>query len=295
VAEDDDEDLELGVELVEGRAAGRIAFGKIEALTLQGTEIPRTALAEALVPGTSVERRGRAWHMGRVGDEGRSIVGRIGFTAGNVAELWDEQRKDFREEVVPAGTTSPFAIDVPTLRVAFQVRPRLIPPKSFCGALQGLMNKTSPHDRWRVSQELEELPFDAWVNTVDRVVSMHVRVLRPNPHYGDRKRVEDLIEGANARMAELVWKADLDALDGIDVDDPFVREAVEHSEHYGGYSATGERQGKTTQWVSENEAAAEHRELEADPRTREVPTAGLREMLGDVEPPTPPDEPVEDT
>ena len=287
MAEDDD-DLEFDVDQVEGSRAGRVAFARIEALTLHAVADPLEAIAGALVPGTTIDRHNRVWHMGQVRSEGNSLVGRIGFETANLTELWDEEAKDFREDTLPAGTTSPFAIDPSAMRVAFQLRSGLIRVKSFTGALQGLMNAASPDDRWRVHQELEEVPFEAWAKTVERIVSLHIRIERPNPHYGDRKRVKELVEGANARMAELAWRADPEALDGLDVNDPFIREAIAHSEHYGAYSATGERQGEATRWVSEHEAAAELRELEADPVTREVAPASLRRELGDVESPEPP-------
>lgn len=280
--DDDDDDLELDVEQIEGPRAGRIAFARIEPLTLHATVEPVEALESALVPGTRVERHKRAWYMGQHHQEGTSIVGRIGFEASSIAELWDVERQDFSEAHLTSGLTSPFAIDPRELRVAFQLRPGLIRVKSFTGALQALMNEASPEDRWRVSQELETVTFDEWIETVDRVLGLRVRVERPNPHYADRENVRRLIEGANARMAELAWKADADALDGLDVNEPFIREAIDHASKYGNYSATGEREDKPVQWGSDQEAAAEQREVEADPATREVPTAKLREQLGDV-------------
>jgi len=157
--------------------------------------------------------------------------------------------------------------------------------KSFTGALQALMNEASPDDRWRVDQELEAVPFEEWVGSVDRVVALRVRVERPNPHYGDRQRVRDLVEGANARMAEVAWSADPEALDGLDTNEPFIRETIDHSARHGAFSASGERKGKRTHWGSDQEAAAEQRVIDADPTTREVPTDSLRKELGDEEPP----------
>lgn len=280
----DDDDLDLDVEQIEGPRAGRIAFARIEPLTLHANAEPAAALESALVPGTRIERHKRTWYMGQHRSEGTSIVGRIGFEVSSLAELWDAERQDFSESQLMSGLTSPFAIDPDKLRVAFQLRPGLIRVKSFTGALQALMNAASPEDRWRVSQELESVSFDEWVAAVDRVLRLRVRVERPNPHYGDREHVRSLIEGANARMAELTWKADTEALDGLDVSEPFIREAIDHANSYGSYSAVGEREDKPVQWGSDQEAAAEQREVEADPMTREVPAISLRAQLGDVEP-----------
>ncbi len=146
------------------------------------------------------------------------------------------------------------------------------------------MNEASPEDRWRVSQEVESVSFEEWVKTVDRVLSLRVRVERPNPHYGDRDNVKQLIEGANARMADIAWTADPEALDGLDVNEPFVREAIAHASKNGSYAAKGESADKPTSWGSDQEAAAEQRVVEADPMTREVSAASLRKELGDSEP-----------
>jgi hypothetical protein len=88
--------------------------------------------------------------MGQVRIEGLSIVGRIGFEAANMVELWDEAARDFREETLRAGLTSPFAIDPAKMRVAFQLRSGAIRVRSFTGALQALMNEVSV-ERWRVA------------------------------------------------------------------------------------------------------------------------------------------------
>jgi hypothetical protein len=278
---DDDEDLEPDVDQVDGPQAGRIAFATIEPLTLHASIEQAEALESALVPGTQIERHNRVWYMGQHRQEGASIVGRIGFQTPDFAELWDAELKDFSERQLLSGLTSPFAIDPRALRVAFQLRPGVIRVKSFTGALQALMNEASPEDRWRVSQEVESESFEEWVETVDRVLTLRVRVERPNPHYGDRDKVKELIDGANARMADVIWKADPEALDGIDVSEPFIREAITHADKYGSYAALGEIADKPTQWASEQEAAAAQRVVEADPATREIPSTSLRKELGD--------------
>jgi hypothetical protein len=277
----EEDDLDAVEEGVDGARTGRVAFAVIEALTLFGDPAFQRALEEALVPGARIERHNRTWLMGRVRWEGASLVGRIGFQTSSVAEVWDEDIRDFREDMLLAGTTSPFAIDPGRRRVAFQLRPGAIRVRSFTGALQALMNAASPVNRWRVAQEVEEVPFEDWAEQVDRVIRLRVRLRRPNPHYGDRERVRGLVEGANARMAQIVWAADAEALDGIDVNDAFVREAIQHAQTYGSYAAAAERRGIPTAWGSDQEAAAEERVVEADPVTREIPAVRLREQLGD--------------
>jgi hypothetical protein len=289
MADDDPDVPEDGEDedsLLEPSRFAKIAFARVEALTLPAASDPAHSLGNALRPGTRITRHNRTWFMGQVRSEGTSIVGRIGYqTPGTLTEIWDEEAVDFREATHPSGTTSPFAIDPlssPWPRVAFQLRPGLIRVHSFLGAFQALLNEASPVDRWRLRQDVEEIPFDEWVKSVDRVVTLRVRLRRPNPHYEDRDAVRALVDGANARMAEIVWKADPESLDGLDVGDAFVREAIEHSKRYGSFAAAAERAGRRTIWGSNQQAAAEERVVEADPETREAAFADLRSELGDT-------------
>jgi Arc/MetJ family transcription regulator len=260
---------------------GRVAFATIEPLTLVGATSPADQLQTALRPGTRIERHNRVWRMGQWELEGQSIVGRIGFESSGLAELWDEQLNDFAARDMPEGLIAPFAIDPKAMRVAFQVR-REIKVKSFTGALQALLNAASPTERWRVAREITEVPFEAWAADVERITMIRFNLERPNPRYGDRDRVKSLIEGTNARLAEVVARAGDDDLEGIDIDDPFIRQAIDHVDHdYGTYQAVGERRGESTVWTSEHGAAAEIRRVAADPQTKDVTGDALRRELGD--------------
>jgi hypothetical protein len=263
----------------------RIAFARIEGLSL-GTALELTVedatrlLLEALVAGTRIEHYGRAWRMGQVRMSGLSIVGRIGFEAASVADVWDEHAQDFRDESAPAGLTSPFAIDPARMRVAFQLRSGAIRVRSFTGALQALMNAAS-NERWRVHQEVESLAFEDWTGSVDRIVRLRTRLERPNPDYKGREKVKELVEGANARMTEIAWTADPENPQGIDARDEVIREAIEHARKYGRARAVGERHGLPSLWDSGQEGVAEQRVLVTDPNTREVDSEDLRRELGD--------------
>lgn len=182
---------------------GRIAFATIEALTLVGATDPAGALEQALVVGTRVERHGRVWRMGQWRHEGEAIVGRIGYESSATAELWDEEINDFQETSRPLALTSPFAIDPRAMRVAFQLRGKDIKAKSFTGAFQALLNGAAPTDRWRVARETRVVPFDQWAAEVERVTDLRLYLERPNPHYGDRQRIRDIVEGTNSRLVEI--------------------------------------------------------------------------------------------
>jgi len=168
------------------------------------------------------------------------------------------------------------------MRVVFQLRPGAIRPRSFTGALQALMNAASPTERWRVYQETDLVSFDNWRLSVDRVVRFRARLERPNPHYADRGRVRDLVEGANARMAEVAWTAAPEDPQGLDTQDSLMREAIEHARNHGRARAVGERRGAPTTWDSTIEGSSETRVVLADVETREVHPTDLRAQLGDA-------------
>ncbi len=261
---------------------GRIAFATLEALTLVGATRPGEALEQALVVGTRIERHGRVWRMGQWRHEGQAVVGRIGYESTATAELWDDEINDFKETSRPLGLTSPFAIDPQTMRVAFQLRGKDIKAKSFTGALQALLNEAAPTDRWRVARETRVVPFDQWAAEVERVTDLRLYLERPNPHYGDRDRVRDIVEGTNSRLVEIAAHADPDDPQGLDLSDPLVREAIAHAErNYGHFTAVAEQAGEKSQWSSEHDAMAEVRTAPADPTTKEVSTNALRRELGD--------------
>jgi hypothetical protein len=115
-------------------------------------------------------------------------------------------------------------------------------------------------------------------------VRFRVRLERPNPNYGDRAQVRTLIEGANARMAEVAWRADPSDLQGLDIDEPFIREAIEHTRKHGRFHAVGDRHGVPSTWDSRLEGAAETHVVPADPQTREVTPTVLRTELGEEGP-----------
>ena len=262
---------------------GRVTFASIVVESVVGALAPAEFLEAALVPGTLVERRNRQWRMGRWHHEGSMIVGRIGFEAAALAELWDDEIGDFAEASRRTGLISPFAIDPQTMRVVFQLRGRDIRAKSFTSAMQALLNAASPTERWRVTRELHAVAFTDWVTEVDRITVLRLRLERPNPNYQDREKVRALIEGTNARMAEVVLNADEDDLQGIDVSDPFVQQALDHIEHHhhGTYVATAERGDEQTTWASGDEGAAEVHIVPADPVTKDVSATELRRELGD--------------
>lgn len=270
----------------EGRPSAKIAFGHLRLLNDWGEDLA-DALRESLVPGAAHTRYGRTWRLGQWQDQGDTILGRLGFDAvGGVAEVWNEDLKDFEEQQLPQGTTSPFVVRLSDARVAFQLRPGKIRPRGFTGALQGLLNDGQDFYRWRVELDLVRVSWERWRKTVDRVVKINARVERPNPHYQGRADVERIIEGGNLELFRFIAVAADGALDGIDVEDEFIRQIVDHGQEYGLVRATGETTvaGETTrsEWRSDMEGVPPEAVIDADPTTREAePDALRREVLRD--------------
>ena len=272
--------------------SGRISFASLEIETLHGD--PAQTLRDSMVPGTPVTRYERDWRMGQWRQEGRYVFGRIGFQRpGGVAELWDESINDFREQVIPAGQTSPFAVNVETLRVAFQLRSGWIRPTTFTGALQALLNEASNLAIWRVRHEVVKIPWERWRAEVSRVTRLEFRLKRPNPNYTDREFVERLVEDTQAGLVALRLAAREDAPGGIDLDTDIIRQAIDHTQRgYGTLRARGEgsvtteggervrpdREG-TTQWESTEEGVAPVREVSVDPDTGDAGYDALKREL----------------
>lgn len=98
-------------------------------------------------------------------------------------------------------------------------------------------------------------------------------------------------------MLTIDWKAQEDDPKGINVDDAFVREAIEHAAEHGRWRARGEITAPTaapdievdergeTVWRSEQQVSAPERQVEADPLTGEARHDALGRELDERRPP----------
>lgn len=280
---DDEQDLDEDPDVegqVRRRRAGRVAFGHIRALTVRG-HLP-DQLREALKPGQSVQHYQRTWILGQTTESDGVIFGRLGFERASSGTRFDRETRDFVTERRADGTYSVFGIAVAEMRVAFQTHGQTIKPQSFVGALQALLNESSPTERWRVEREYTPQTWQTWLADVERIDKIKVRVRRPNPDYQGRSKVEGLLEGLNAEVAELQAKADADDPQGIDPRDDLLTQLIGHAESYGAVDARGEdAAGRPLQLNTErhvNEA-----EVEVDPETGEVRQDDLRRHLAPPE------------
>jgi hypothetical protein len=258
---------------------GKLAIGRIEALTLGGFDV--AALRNALQPGTEREHNQRLWRMGAVSDLDGYITGAIGFQRTLRGGDWDEETKTFVRVEREDQLWSPFAIETATMRVAFQTHGNEIRPQSFLSAFQALLEKASPTERWRVHHETTTETFQEWLGRVERVERIHVRVERPNPNYHGRDRVEEVVEGLNAKTAELTARADPEDPQGLDTDGELLRQLVDHADaRYGSYDAAGTAtDGARMEWHSTRRAG--ELEVELDPDTGVAPPSALIRALED--------------
>lgn len=275
----EDEDEEWGA-LSEGhgvrRRTGRIAFARIEPRTLHG-HLPEE-LRRALEPGSAVEHYQRRWILGQISEIDGVITGKLGFESRATGSRFDAELRDFVVDDHEVGTYSVFAISLEQMRVAFQTHGAVIKPQSFAGALQALLNQTTPTERWRVEREQTELSWEQWIARARRIDRVRVKVERPNPNYHGRRRVEGLVEGLNAEIAELAARADPEDPQGLDRHDSLLEELIGHAESYGSVEAQGSDDAGASIRFSSG-PRAEEVEVEVDPETRDVSVEELRRHL----------------
>lgn len=255
----------------------QIAFGD---LFLQQPPLDgiAAALEASLVPGTRVERYDRVWRMGQWSRQQGVVVGRIGFDAVEATEIWDDGVQDFVQAPARAGQTSPFAIDPDTLRVAFQLRHKLIRPQTFRGNFQALLRAAADF-HWIVRLHgVQQPPWEEWLQRVTRIKRIRVNMQRPNPRFPS-KVLEDFFDQAKLAAANLVTTAEQGM--SIDVEsNEFLRSALENARDYGNYQAEAELpSGETDTWKSALEGQVETVEVSQEGRS-EVPAETLRETLG---------------
>lgn len=236
----------------------------------------------SLRPGTRSTRYGRTWRMAQYRRSDGVVAGRIGFEAGSAVERWNEELQDFHPTQMLEGHTSPFAIDLNTLRLVFQLRPGIIKPLTFTENFRALLEAASEY-RWRVDPEpdLNARAWDEWLAEVERVTEVHVTMLRPNPHYsfGD---IEQLIEGAHARSLEVIARASREQVEGLKVDEGWLADALSHARDYGKYSAKGQtRDGTKMEWKEGEQGQPKRITTDVDPVTSEVSTERLIGELHD--------------
>lgn len=252
----------------------RVITGRIAPPDLPGAVTLAEALSSSLVPSAHITRFRRDWYVGKFQIQGPTVIaGRIGYGSDDSVEVWDQELGDFRTAAVPLGQVSPFAINLNTGRIVFQLR-TTISGGAFAGAFASLLDISSSYLGWSV--ELDEQPetFREFTESVDGIERLSITMLPPNPNYKGRRSVEHLVDGARSALSRL-------ELNGTDINtaDSLVAEALAHAESNGRISATGRRQNRRVPWNSENKRATEQRFLPADPITGDASSTALVEEV----------------
>jgi hypothetical protein len=217
------------------------------------------ALTASWMTGATVTRYRRKWTLSKIHSEtADSIVGQIGFLGDNEVTtlFFDYDTGDFVRGGAPSGVLVPFAIRLSDGLVAYQLRSGIVREESFTGALAALLNTTPNEYVWSVEAAVEFRNWDEWRSEVDRVTSFAFRLDKPNPHYADDRRVEDLIEDLRLEYARLAGKA-LDQR-GVNTDDDLFRQALDHVlREYGRAAVDGQTaEGRESTWVKVKGMAA---------------------------------------
>lgn len=261
----------------------KIGFGRI---SFQGSNPDVTKmLRSALTRGTRTEFYRRTWTLGPSRKQENTILGTVGVESGDggTVDLWDPKSEDFVRQTVPEGIKTPWAINLTTLRIGFQLRPGIDKRQGFCGAFQKLMNEAAGFPGWLVKPEVEPVEFEAWVDSLDRLERLSVRIDRPNPHYADRDEVESIIEQTHAKKVRIA----AEARDGESLDpegDEFLAEAIDHAEAgYGEVSGRGHIGAATSRFNSRNNQAPPDVEIPADAETGDAHGPSLRQAVGGTE------------
>jgi hypothetical protein len=241
------------------------------------------AFLQSLRVGAQETRYGRTWRMAQWHPaDPHYVLGRIGFEVAGATETWSEARSDFQVTEMTQGHTSPFAVDLRTLRVAFQVRPGQIKVTTFTENLRALLEAGGPY-LWEVRPESDRPSWEEWLASVARVSEVRLTIHTPNPHY-EFDEAERLLEGAHLRSLQMIAKAGPDEVEGIKIDDTWLAGALGHAGSYGSYSAKGETpQGQGTSWTQRDEGRPRRVTGDVDPQTTEVQAERLAREL-EIEP-----------
>jgi|ERR1039458_8850688 hypothetical protein len=252
------------------------------------------AFLQSLRVGARETRYGRTWRMAQWHQaDPQYVLGRIGFEVAGATETWSEARRDFQVTEMTQGHTSPFAVDLRTLRVAFQLRPGQIKVRTFTENFRALLEAAGPY-LWEVRPESDRPSWEDWLASVARVNEVRVTIHTPNPHY-EFDEAERLLEGAHARSMRIIATAGPDEVGGINIDAAWLAGVLGHAGSYGSYSAKGETpQGQATSWNQRDEGRPRRVTSGVDPQTTEVQAERLAQEL-ESEPPqmavAPPSEP----
>ena len=183
--------------------------------------------------------------------------GHIGFVVdGKLATLdWDDKLNDFIRGEASSGTVIPFLISIrdENCLVSFQLIPGEVRPNTVTKNLQSLLNKEGTYC-WTIDPLSFRSTLKQWLRSVNRISKFNVRLTPPNPDWTGREQVKGLVEGLNAKAANIIAKAGNEG--SIDTDSDWFRQAMDHvRQGYGKLVLDGSdnRTGDTSRFIETDE------------------------------------------
>ncbi|GEE01437.1 hypothetical protein nbrc107696_18830 [Gordonia spumicola] len=260
-------------------------------------EEPADQLRNRLTPGASAESYNRLWRIGKVHIADDVLTGRVGFSAeSGIEEVWDDEAKDFRDQLTHRGTTTVFAVDLGSLTGLVQDRGSTLRIDSAVRALRLILNEGIKDKglHWQVEPYRRKVALSEWKRTVTRVTKVRFSLTEPNPRWQDSQSIEDLFNATGSHSAQAIFANDA----GLNVEADFIQQSQNHVERgYGDGRYTGViEMADGTEIVSTYNSAVgdeeQSEELATNPNG-EVNLDVLREHLLELPPPmTYSDEPV---
>lgn len=200
-------------------------------------------LRTRLTPGASIESYGREWRIGRVQIRDDVLTGRIGFSGeGGVEEIWDDEAKDFRDQITHRGVTTVFAVHLGRFTGLIQDRAPAIKVDGALRALRRILNDgiTDKSLHWKVEAYRRKPTLSEWRRTVTRVTKVRFSLTEPNPSWQGARDLEDLFNQTGSHSATAIFENAA----GIDVDAEFIRQSQHHVDRgYGDGRYTGVIEG----------------------------------------------------
>ncbi|MCU1482931.1 MAG: hypothetical protein JWQ19_3717 [Subtercola sp.] len=178
----------------------------------------KAALAGSLTA-TSGRRFRRQWRIGNLqfDPDGSYSTGRIGWTRldKELADTWDEETKSFREHLVDveSSAVAPFAFLRAGELLGVLRHPSFTTDETINRVFEQLLNKgelslESPSASWHVDPVGDHEEFQAWLDEMEQVLSITLRIERPNPDGADEfEAIERRLDALDAQYISETVKA----------------------------------------------------------------------------------------
>jgi hypothetical protein len=227
-------------------------------------------ITERISPGARITRYGREWIIGQTEESDGILYGRIGYQGeAGLAEIWDDERKDFVATATPTGLTAPFAIDLDSYDMAIQSRAPFMSISPMIGAFEALLSLGA--EKWEITGARTRTTLANWKASIEKLTFVKLVIREPNPHYHGAKDLESLMKDLDSEVMRVEARSE----SGLDMASNFLLETEGHLDR--GYGE-GEYRGVRGSGLYETETSYNTRigseesseEFSVDPGTGEV-------------------------